>query len=326
MSQPPRIGLVGLGTAGLRHAAACRKTDDVVLVAAADPSPAAAAAASSLRIPCYNTYEWMLEAVALDAVIISLPHVLLSAAGVTCARRGLHVLIEKPMGTSIPETEAVIAAARAAGVRLMVNFVHRFRAEYRQAKALIEAGVIGRPVLVMDSMSSGRSEMPAWVWDRSISGGGMMMYNGVHSLDRLAWLVASPINRVCGVAGTFSYPVEVEDNLVGAVVFRSGTLGAVIQHKSKAPVTLGGWDTAVWGTKGALTVSGGVIEVGSDKERTRLEVREDDRFVGALHEFAGAIQDEREPSPNGEDGKRALAAVLGLYEASATGRTIELAE
>ncbi len=321
-----RIGLVGLGTAGLRHAAACAKADDVVVAAAADPAPAAAVAASGLGIPCYNTYDWMLAEVALDAVVISLPHALLSAAGAACARRGLHVLIEKPMGTSLPEAEAVIDAARAAGVRLMVNFVHRFRGEYRQAQALIAAGIIGRPVLVLDSMSSGRSEMPGWVWNRSISGGGMMMYNGVHSMDRLAWLAGSPIARVTAAAGTFCYPVEVEDTLVGAVVFRDGALGAVIQQKSNAAVTLGGWETTVWGTHGAIRVAGGTLEVASDKERARTSVQEDDRFLGALREFTGAIAQGRDPSPGGVDGRRALVSVLALYEASSSGRAVELPE
>jgi predicted dehydrogenase len=319
-----RVGLIGLGVAGQRHAAALQKIGDASLVAAADPAPAARDAASAMGIPCYPTYGEMLTAVRMDAAIVSLPHSLLAAAAVACVERGLHILLEKPMGVTLHEADAVIGAARGAGVHVMVNFIHRFRAEYRQARALIAAGVIGRPVIVLDIMTSGRSTMPGWVWDRTVSGGGMMMYNGVHSIDRLAWLAGSPIARVSGVAGTFSYPVEVEDTLVGAVVFRSGTLGAVIQHKSDAPVTLGGWDTAIWGTRGAIKVSGGALEVASDKERTRLDVREDDRFLGALREFAGAIREGREPIPGSDDGRRALAAVLGLYEAAMTGRTVDL--
>jgi len=154
----------------------------------------------------------------------------------------------------------------------------------------------------------------------------MMMYNGVHSMDRLAWLAGSPMARVSSVAGTFSYPVEVEDTLVGAVTFRDGALGAVIQHKSDAAVTLGGWDTAVWGTGGALKISGGMLEVASDKERARLQVQEDDRFLGAVREFVDAVTEGRDPSPGGIDGRRALASVLALYEAAATGRAVEISE
>jgi len=319
-----RFGLIGLGTAGLRHAAACRKESRVALVAAADPAPQAAEAAAGLGLHCFPSYEQMLGVVHLDAVIISLPHAMLAAAAIDCAGRGLHLLLEKPMAVTLGEADAVIAAARAAGVRLMVNFVHRFRAEYRQAKTLIDAGAIGRPVLILDSMTSGRSTMPAWVWDRAVSGGGMMMYNGVHSIDRLAWLAGSPIARATAAAGTFCYPVEVEDTLVGAVVFSHGGLGAVIQQKSDAIATLGGWDTMVWGTRGAIKVSGGVLETVSDKERTRVELREDDRFFGAVREFVDAIAEQRDPQPGGADGRGALASVLALYEAAATGRTVDI--
>lgn len=320
-----RIGLIGLGTAGLRHAAACEKAEEVTLVAAADPAPAAAEAAARLGIAWHPDYDAMLSAAELDGVIVSLPHGMLSAAGVACARRGLHVLLEKPMGVSVAEAEAVIEAARAANVRLMVNFVHRFRSEYRQAKATVEAGSIGRPALILDVMASGRGALPDWVWSERMAGGGMMMYNGVHSVDRLAWLAGSSIARVAGALGTFSYPVDVEDNLVGCVVFRNGCLGAVVQHKSDAAMTLGGWQTMVWGTRGAIKVlSGGGLEVASDKEQARLEVSDDDRFLGAIREFAAAVAAGRDPRPDGHDGRRALAAVLGLYQAARTGESQEL--
>jgi predicted dehydrogenase len=80
----------------------------------------------------------------------------------------------------------------------------------------------------------------------------------------------------------------------------------------------------VWGTQGAIKVSGGTLEVASDKERARMTVQEDDRFLGALREFVAAVLEGRDPSPSGEDGRRALAAVLGLYDAAATGRGVEV--
>ena len=91
-----RVGLIGLGVAGQRHAAAFKKIDDVVL-AAADPAPAALAAASGLGIRLYPEYTEMVAAESLDAVVVSLPHSMLAEAAIACARQGLHVLVEKPM-------------------------------------------------------------------------------------------------------------------------------------------------------------------------------------------------------------------------------------
>lgn len=323
MTDQMRIGLIGLGKAGLRHAAAVRKSGEARVVAVADPAPAAASAAGELGLPCVPGYEAMLEQYELDAVIVSLPHALLSRAALTAARHGLHILLEKPMGITVGEAREVIQACRRADVRLMVNFVHRFRSEYRQALAALRSGAIGRPVLILDAMASGRGELPPWVWRRELSGGGMMMYNGVHSVDRLAWLADSSITEVTAAMTTCCHPVQLEDNLVGTLTFANGALGAVIQHKSDAAVTLTGWETTVYGTRGALRViTGNRLEVISDKERLTLQTEADDRFLGAFREFVEAIRTGRDPSPSGEDGVRALQAVLALYEAAQRSRPV----
>lgn len=320
-----RIGLIGLGKAGLRHLEAIRKSGEAEAVAVADPGPVAVRAAAEHGIPLFADYKRMLDEVPCDAVIISLPHSLLPDAAKAAAGRGLHILLEKPMAVTTTEAEAVVRAAESAGVRLMVNFVHRFRAEYRQAYAALRSGAIGRPVLFLDVMASGRGDLPAWTWEREISGGGMMMYNGVHSVDRLAWLAGSPIAKLSAAAATFSYPVSLEDNMVGTVTFANGALGAVVQHKSDAVATLGGWQTSIYGTRGAIRIlAGGGLEVVSDKERITLQTTEDDRFLGGLREFLGSIREEREPSPSGREGLHALSAVLALYEAARLDQVISI--
>jgi predicted dehydrogenase len=320
------VVIIGLGKAGLQHAAACQRMPEVALVAAADPSPTASEAASKLGIPLFSDYRAMLERSKPAAAIVSVPHSQLSAIAIECASRGLHLLLEKPMSATVAEARAVVDAARAAGVRLMVNFVHRFRVEYRQAKSFIDAGVIGAPVMIEDRMTWGRSPLPSWVWQRALAGGGLMMYNGVHSMDRLAWLAGSRIARVTGVLGTLCYPIEVEDTAIGTVVFENGSVGVVIQHKSLATTTLNRWETTVWGTEGAITVSqGGMLEVMANREKVRVTVQEDDRWLGALREFVSAVTCGRDPEPGGEDGARALAVVMALYEAARTGRAQDVA-
>ena len=322
-----RIGVIGYGKAGRQHAEAARASGEAEVVAIADPAPAAADAADALDVRCWRDYEEMLDAVALDAVVVSLPHAALPAAALAAARRGRHVLLEKPMAATSAAAREVVRVCREANVRLMVNFVHRFRAEYRQAHAAVRAGAIGRPVLVVDAMASGRSDLPGWVWDQETAGGGMMMYNGIHSLDRLAWLAGSPIARVSGAMGAFCYPVADEDSAIATVTFHNGALGAVVQHKSQAPATLAGWQTMVYGTDGGihLTSERGMNLI-SGKERFTLHTEEDDRFLGAFREFAAAIREERDPLPSGEDGVRALLAVEALYEAARTGTTVTIGE
>jgi predicted dehydrogenase len=322
-----RVGVIGFGKAGRQHAEGARRSGEAELVAIADPAPTAAEAAAALGVRCWPDYEAMLEETALDAVVVSLPHAALPAAALAATRRGRHVLLEKPMAATSAVAREIVQTCHTANIRLMVNFVHRFRAEYRQAHAAVQADAIGRPVLVVDAMASGRSDLPGWVWDHETAGGGMMMYNGIHSLDRLAWLAGSPIAHVSGVMGTFCYPVADEDSAVATVTFQNGALGVVIQHKSDVAATLAGWQTTVHGTRGGIRlVSESGMELVSDKERFTLQTVEDDRFLGAFREFAAAIHEERDPVPSGEDGLRALLAVEALYEAARSGSTVKIGE
>jgi predicted dehydrogenase len=322
-----RVGVIGFGKAGRQHADAVHRSGEAEVVAIADPAPAAQLAADDLGVRCWPEYQAMLDEVDLDAVIVSLPHAALPAAALAAANHGRHVLLEKPMAAASADATRVVDACRAAKVRMMVNFVHRFRAEYQQAYAAVRSGAIGRPVLVVDVMASGRSNLPGWVWDHETAGGGMMMYNGIHSLDRLAWLAGSPIARVSGAVGTFCYPVSDEDSAAATVSFRNGTLGAVIQHKSDAAATLSGWETTVHGTGGGIRLtSGSGLELVSEKERFSLQTEEDDRFLGAFREFAAAIREERDPMPSGEDGLRALQTVEALYESARCGSTVPIGE
>lgn len=320
-----RVGLIGFGKAGRRHADAIAMTDDALVVAAADPDPEAEAAAIERGFQHFKDYGQMLESSDIDAVVVSLPHNMLHEAGMRAASRGLHVLLEKPMAVSIPDARALIDECRNADLRLMVNFAHRFRTECWQAFATIQSGAIGQPVLAFDVMASGASDLPGWVWDRETAGGGMMMYNGIHSVDRLAWLLSARVSSVSAASGTFSYPVEVEDNLVGTLTFESGAIGAVLQHKSTAASTIKGWQTMVYGTRGALRITGeNGLEITSEKESNELLVSRDNHFLGAFYEFADAIRNNRDPVPSGDDGIRALSTVLTLYKAADTRSVVTL--
>lgn len=319
--------MIGFGKAGRQHAEAARLSGEADVVAIADPAPAAAEAADAFGVRCWSDYEAMLDETDLDAVVVSLPHAALPAAALAAARRGCHLLLEKPMAATAAEARRVMNACREANVRLMVNFVHRFRAEYRQAHAAVRAGAIGRPVQIIDVMASGCSDLPSWVWDHEMAGGGMMMYNGIHSLDRLAWLAGSPIARLSGAMGAFCYPVADEDCAIATVAFRNGALGAVIQHKSRAPATLAGWQTTLFGTDGGIRVtSERGLELIAGKERFTLLTEADDRFLGAFREFAAAIREQRDPVPSGVDGLRALLAVEALYEAARSGAAVAIGE
>jgi UDP-N-acetyl-2-amino-2-deoxyglucuronate dehydrogenase len=310
-----RIGILGLGSAGTRHLAAFRKMPGVN-VCAADVDAARRRRAEAEGVPAVAGLDDLL-ATGPRAVVVAVPHAYLAAAGMRVLEAGCDLLLEKPMAVRLDDAVELVGRARRAGRRVMVSFVHRFRPEVAAAREVIRRGEIGRPALVIDTMASGASEMPAWVWRRDLAGGGMMFYNGIHQVDRVRFLLDDEIDHVRAETRTLGHEADVEDTVTSLIGFRSGALGVVVQHKAPSDA-LGGWDTHVFGSKGSLHISTGHELRWTAGGRTRSAPgAPEDRFLAAATEFVTALREDRAPSPTGEDGLAALRIVLCMYADSA---------
>ena len=136
-----RIGIAGAGIAGRRHGEAFARHPGAAVAAVADVDPdRGREAASRFGARCFADYREMLRA-GIDAVV-SLPHALHLACAEDAARAGIHILMEKPLATTLEDARAIVAAADRARVRLMLGYVHRFRPEVEAARRLI---IEGRP-------------------------------------------------------------------------------------------------------------------------------------------------------------------------------------
>ena len=260
-----------------------------------------------------------------EAVVVALPHVYLADAAHQAMNAGAHILLEKPMATSLEDAMRVVNRARALKRWVMVSFVHRFRPDVAAARDLIARGEIGRPVFLTDIMASGASEMPPWVWDRARAGGGMMLYNGIHQVDRARFLLGEEVDTVRAEVRALAHDVDTEDTVAALLGFRSGAVGVVAQHKAPA-AALAGWETEVFGTKGSLRIrTGQELSWVSGGAVTTLPGAPEDRFSGAASEFVAAIREDRAPSPAGEDGVAALAIVLRMYADAAAVSTSDRA-
>ncbi|SRR5579871_15772 len=311
-----RIGILGMGTAGGRHLRAFRQISGVDLIAA-DIDADRRRQAEAEGVPVVPSLDDLLAA-RPDAVVIAVPHAYLAQAGMRAIDAGCHVLMEKPMATCREDAAAVLQHARRASRFIMVSFVHRFRPEVAAARRVIARGDIGQPRLIVDTMASGTSDMPLWVWSRRHAGGGMMFYNGIHQIDRVRFLLGEDIVTVRAEVRTLGYQVQVEDTAAALLGLRSGAVGTVVQHKAPA-AALGGWETQVFGSTGSLhittgremrwTAGGDVITIPGTPE---------DRFSGAANEFIAALREGRAPEPDGEDGFAALDVVLRMYSEGAS--------
>jgi predicted dehydrogenase len=239
----------------------------------------------------------------VDAVYIASPSVFHAEQCVAAARLGFDILVDKPFALRLDEAEAVTEAVRAAGVRLMVGFSYRFRAEWRQAHDWVREGRIGAVTLVTDTVIEAATATPDWYW-RHDAGGGVTQLQSHHLLDRIAWITGEVVVPRAATVGP-------DDG-------RAERHLAVLATAGPTPVTftLGfadGYDDAgaapflVQGERGHVVVDSAArtATLVSDTERLVVSATNDDWFAAELDAFlSGAAAGE----PGVEEGTAAVVA------------------
>lgn len=318
------VAIIGAGQVAERHAAAYAANPVTELVAVAEPvreRGEALAAAHGAR--WWASAEELFAAEATEAVSICVPHDLHRELAVGAFERGLHVLLEKPIANTLEDADAIAAAAEEAGVVLMLGFVHRFRSESLEAKRLIEAGAIGRPATALDRFCSlGGPHPPAWVWEHARAGGGVLMYGGVHGIDRLRWLLDQEVVAVVARARRTHGFGDVEDGLVALLEFSDGAIGTLFEN-SPPYGRPGGWATEVFGSDGAIRIQTGEwLELTTAHGVTRVAAEDEAHFEREIAEFVGAVAERRRPSVTADAGRASLAVALAAYESALSGEVI----
>ena len=161
-------GIVGAGQIGQRHGRsfACLGASVRVIGIADVDEEKATELAAVCGARAFVDYRALLD-LAPDIAVICLPHHLHRDAGLAAAEAGSHVLMEKPLAHTLEDAYAIVDGCRQYGVHLAVSFVHRYRAEFQQARSLISRGEIGEPVMAFDVFGlPGGPNVPGWVWQK----------------------------------------------------------------------------------------------------------------------------------------------------------------
>jgi predicted dehydrogenase len=210
-----RIGVIGAGVIGQLRAQSVTKNPAATLVAVVDPVSASAerAVAGTGAVALTSTSE-LLSRDDLDAVIVSSPLPNHEEAVLGAYQRGLHVLCEKPLGSSVESAARMLAAARSADRVLAVGFNHRYYPAIQFIKETITSGRIGAldHVRVFGGHDGLANFKADWQYRAPASGGGAMMDVGIHMTDLVRYLVGD-IQDVCGVVSNKIWKVPgSEDN------------------------------------------------------------------------------------------------------------------
>ena len=319
-----RFCLIGTGRAGLVHARNLRRRITCgELTALCDANEAAMAeAAAELGVEhCFTDYREACASDAFDAVIIVTPTHLHEPIACLAAAHGKHVFLEKPMAITVDECRRINEAVAKAGVALQIGFMRRFDEGFQRARDLLASGAMGRP-MVIKSTGRGPGLPPPWIYDIKKSNGILAEVNS-HDFDSIRWLVGSDIAQVFALAGNFKCGDAREewplfyDNAVVNLRFADGTLGSV---DGTCPCGYG-YDARV-----EILCEQGLIQIGSVAETGMTEVQLSgsvqqravrswrtlfkDAYIAELEHFIACVEEGTQPSVTGEDGLKAVAAVV----------------
>jgi predicted dehydrogenase len=324
-----RLGLVGAGEVAARHAAAALSVPGVRLAAVSDVDTGRARrlADSSGAVACADLVGLLAE---VDLVVLTVPHAFHAELALGALAAGRHVLVEKPMATTVADCDRMIAAAARSPGRLYVGHQQRHFTAVRAARAVLAEGRLGRPLLYLERRSSDYTPgtRPAWFFDPTLAGGGIAMLVGVHTIDRASWLLdAVPV----AVSGTVATPEgwQVETAAAGTLQFAAGPpahfcllhTGSEFFHETtivceRGRVVLDPTGVTVVDQAGAAVR---IVEADADQEYTLS-------FARQYEAVARSIQDGGPPPVPLAEARRAVAVVRALYESSATGRLVDVAE
>ncbi len=254
------IGIIGAGSYGEQHAKAIAELNDVKLVASSRTNADALSEfTKTFGGIGYVDYRDLLRDDAVEIVMIATPHHLHTDVTIAAARACKHILLEKPLAPSHAECEAIVKAVQDSGVSFMVGHVNHFVPAYRVAKQMIKAGEMGEVVMGLATMQKYwmESNRRSWHLDRQ-TGGGVWLTVGIHPVDRLTWLIDSPVTAVSAQFSTRFHEQDSDDAGMVFLRYANGAVGNVVSigYQTGAPKHL----TELTFTKGMMNIdyTGGV--------------------------------------------------------------------
>ncbi|TQF41914.1 oxidoreductase [Bradyrhizobium sp. UNPF46] len=301
-----RVGVIGAGVMGSNHARVLSGLPGVNLVGVVDPSHAHRTRATELaNCPSFETLDELFAA-GVDAVTIAAPTHLHHEVALACIAKNIHVLVEKPIASTVAEGREIVAAAHKAGVTLMVGHVERFN----PAVAAVKQAIAGEDILSIAITRVGP-------FPPRMSNVGVVIDLAVHDIDLIRWFTESDI-------------VEVQPQLSSAVAEREDiallqfrTANGVLAHINTNWLTPFKARSVTVATRGKyvmgdlltrqVTECFGFKPDGSYSMR-HLPVGHDEPLRAELIAFLKAVRNGETPAVTGDEGVASLEIATQCLE------------
>jgi predicted dehydrogenase len=295
----------------------------------------------------YKDYRELLDRKDIDAVIITSYTSAHAEQVEASAASGRHILLDKPIATSLADANRIAAATEKYQVKLLMAYLLRYLPAYQKAKQLVDEGVIGKLTSAFYSIRIPATfikdapgvDYRGWYADPAKGGGGGFIDHGVHFTDWFRWFFESDAVSANGRTATLKYTdLPVEDYGIATYQLESG---AVVTVEST-------WHTAEWygpmaspdrctltGTDGEIEFhyqKSPQIEVASIHEPYTGRVyfdwigeeRSEICYRNMLVDFVDCLLNDRDPVPNAVDGLKALEMILAAYESDRCNQTVQI--
>lgn len=337
------VGILGGGNISETHARAACELEGVRIVAVHGRNrEKSERLARAYGGAAYEELDSFLAHTPMEVVLVGSPSGLHAEQGIAAARRGLHVLVEKPLDVTTERADALTEECERAGVKLGVFFQDRVAPDVRRLKEFVGSGGLGRPLLVSARVRWYRPPEyyagSRWRGTWALDGGGALMNQGVHTLDLLLWILGG-VKSVYAKAFTALHDIEVEDTVAATLEFESGAVGTLEAATCAYP----GYPRRVelTGTEGTVVLEGSSL-VAADLRTPRaglvVTARESGGNAAAsspvvsdvsghreiLSDFLRAIEAGGVPVCDGREGRRSVELARAVYESSRTGRAVRL--
>jgi predicted dehydrogenase len=257
MSDKIKWGVIGCGGIAARRTIPEFKkmVSNAELVSVMDLNPhRAKEVAEQFGIPHWCGTEKELLKQDLQAVYIATPQNVHCRQTVQAARKGKHVLCEKPIAITAKEVDKMEAACTKAGVKFMLAWCMRQNVYNKKMKELVQSGALGQMVMGRAQLTCWYPPIPgAWRQDAAISHGGSLLDMGTHCIDLLEWIMDTQVVEVTGFQDLLvqKYATRIEDTSTIVVRFRNGAHG-IIDNYFNIPDAAAQNALELFGTKGSI--------------------------------------------------------------------------
>ena len=280
------------------------------------------------KINKYTDYKEMLKREDIDVVSVCTESGHHAAHALYCLNAGKHVLVEKPMALSLNDADKMIKLSREKNLKLGICHQNRFNSPIQKLRRAVEEGRFGRIIngtaRILWNRNDDYYKQAPWRGTKALDGG-TLMNQCIHNIDLLQWMMGSEVERIHCERGTFLRNIEMEDFGAILIRFKNGSIGIVEGSACVYPKNLEE-TLSIFGEKGTVVIGGLAVnkiktwqfadERDYDKEDENTEI---DSVYGRGHtplykNFIDAVNENKEPLINGEEGRKALKIILEAYE------------